>query len=382
MRALALIDAQKMVLSDLPLPEIGPSEVLLKVGAVGLCGTDFHIFEGSANYNFDDRGRLIPLAAQWQVLGHEFCGLVVEVGTAVSGLRVGDRVVVDQGLNCSSRGRHRSDWCEYCQSAASHQCLDYQELGITGEQGALAEFVSIPAVNAIRIENDLALREAVLCEPLGCVMHACQAQMAAHARYRFGGERPIKSVLICGAGPAGLLFTQYLRKVVGYSDLLLVSEPNALRRRLAEGFGATTIDPASVNIVEAIQELTHGEKVQYVIESAGVAGIFGQVPGILRKQGTFLLYGHGHHGADVGVINSVQFLEPAIVAPCGASGSIDLNCRPVITAQALELISAGIIDVSALITHEYATLDAIPNAFTDDRFRHDYVKGIAAFQDL
>ncbi len=379
MKALVLCDAGQMELRDLPQPTPQPHEILLQVGAVGLCGTDFHIYEGKANYNFDTVGRCIPLNEQAQILGHEFCGTVVEVGREVKDLKVGDRVLIDQGINCSSRNLLPEQWCEYCVTGNSHQCSQYEELGLTGRQGALAEFIAVPAVNAICIEGALSFTEAALCEPLGCVIHASQVQMKMPARYTFGGERPIKTVLICGAGPAGLLFTQYLRNVVGYSRQLIVSEPNEKRRKLAEEYGATTIDPTAVDIVEAIQDLTQGERVQYLIESAGVAQLFTQIPGILRKQGTLMMYGHGHHGLDLGAMNSVQFLEPTILSPCGASGAIDENGRPIIHTQALDLLSGGLINVSRLITHQYSSLASISKAFTQDRFAKDYIKGVAVF---
>ncbi len=368
-----------MELRDIPQPALQPHEIALRVGAVGLCGTDFHIYEGKANYNFDANGRRVPLEEQAQILGHEFCGTVVEVGSAVRDLQVGDRVIADQGINCSSRNLPQNQWCEYCLSGDSHQCLQYKEHGITGEQGALAEFIIVPAVNAIRIESDLPLREAALCEPLGCIIHSSQLQMKASARFTFGGAHPINSVLICGAGPAGLLFTQYLRNVVGYTKQLIVSEPNAQRRKLAESYGATTIDPTTNDLVEAVQDLTDGERVQYLIESAGVAQLFAQIPGVLRKQGTLMLYGHGHSGVDLGVFNSVQFLEPTILSPAGASGALDAEGKPVTPAKALDLLSSGLIDVARFITNQYSSLEAVPQAFTQDRFELSYIKGVAVF---
>jgi L-iditol 2-dehydrogenase len=379
MKALAVYEAAKIELRDIPQPALRPHEIVLKVGAVGLCGTDFHIYEGKANYNFEANGRRIPLKEQAQILGHEFCGTIVEVGKDVRDLHIGDRVIVDQGINCSSRNLPRAAWCEYCLSGDSHQCLQYKEHGITGEQGALAELIVVPAVNAIRIESDLPLYEAALCEPLGCILHASELQMKTSARFTFGGERPINSVLILGAGPAGLLFTQYLRRVVGYTKQLLVSEPSAQRRKLAESYGATTIDPTTTDLVEAVQDLTHGERVQYLIESAGVAQLFPHIPGVLRKQGTLLMYGHGHCGVDLGVMNSIQFLEPTIICPGGASGALDGTGRPVTPAKALDLLSSGLIDVSGFITHQYLSLDAVPQAFTQDRFDKGYIKGVAVF---
>ncbi|MFN7927020.1 MAG: alcohol dehydrogenase catalytic domain-containing protein [Blastocatellia bacterium] len=379
MKALVLHDAAAMELRDVPPPVPQSHEVLLRVGAVGLCGTDFHIFEGKANYNFDSVGRVIPLHEEAQILGHEFCGTVVEVGSAVHDLKIGDRVLVDQGINCSSR--RAPQWCEYCDTGNSHQCQHYEELGLTGRPGALAELIAVPAVNAICIEGNLPLAEVALCEPLGCIIHASQVQMNSRARYTFGGARPIRSILICGAGPAGLLFVQYLRNVVGYQHQLIVSEPNEKRRRLAADFGATTIDPSATDLVAAVQDLTHGERVQYLIEAAGVAPLFPLIPGLLRKQGTLLLYGHGHHGADLGVMNSVQFLEPTWLSPCGASGAIDKDGRPVTHKQALDLVSGGVINVKQLITHQYSSLATVPQAFTQDRFDQSYIKGVAVFDN-
>jgi threonine dehydrogenase-like Zn-dependent dehydrogenase len=376
MQALIVTDAEKMELADIPQPPIKPHEVLVKVGAVGLCGTDFHIYEGRANYNTDAAGRVVPLAAEPQVLGHEFSGTVAEVGGAVADLKPGDRVFVDQGLNCSSRGR--IEWCEYCATGNTHQCADYAEHGITGVQGALAEYIAVPAVNAVRIEGGLPAEQAALAEPLGCVAHASEMMQRTPARYTFGGERPVKSVLICGAGPAGLLFTQYLRNVVGYAGLLIVSEPNAGRRALAEGYGATVaVDPTAADLVAAVQDLTRGERIHCLIEAAGVASIFTQIPGLLRKQGTVLMYGHGHHGVDLGVMNNVQFLEPTLVAACGASGAIDPDGRPRTYRQALEMVSGGLIDVARFVTHRYRGLAEVPRAFARDRFAPDYIKGVA-----
>lgn len=381
MKALAVYEAAQMELRDIPQPTLQPHEIALQVGAVGLCGTDFHIYEGKANYNFDANGRRIALAEQAQILGHEFCGTIVEVGKDVRDLQVGDRVIVDQGINCSSRNLPQNQWCEYCLSGDTHQCLQYQEHGIAGKQGALAEFIVVPAVNAIRVESDLPMHEAALCEPLGCIIHASELQMKTSARFTFGGAHPINSVLICGAGPAGLLFTQYLRNVVGYTKQLIVSEPSAQRRKLAEDYGATTIDPTTSDLVGAVQDLTRGERVQYLIESAGVAQIFLQIPGILRKQGTLLMYGHGHFGVDLGVMNSIQFLEPMIICPGGASGALDAHGKPVTPAKALDLLSSGLIDVSRFITHQYPSLEAVPQAFTQDRFDQGYIKGVAVFDN-
>lgn len=375
MKALVLTAPQKLEPREVATPELRPHQVLIRVGAVGLCGTDFHIYEGHANYNADATGRLIPLEEQPQIMGHEFCGTVVEVGRAVQDLKPGDRVIADQGLNCLSRNDDPP--CEYCVTGDSHQCARYAEHGITGLQGALAELVALAAVNAVKIESDIPLEQAVMSEPLGCITHTMEVAQRTPARYQFNGERQIKSALICGAGPAGLLFTQYLRNVIGFEGLLVVSEPNEKRRQLVTEFGAMAIDPTATNLAEAVNDLTHGERINFLIESAGVAPLFKQMPGLLRKQATVVLYGHGHHGVDLGVLNNVQFLEPTLIAPIGASGGFDSDGRPLTYRRSLKLIEAGRINVSKFITHRYTSLEAVPQGFAQDRFSAEYIKGIA-----
>lgn len=378
MRALAVTAPETFEVRRIPRPVPQAHEVLLQVTGVGLCGTDFHIFEGRANYHSDARGRLIPFEEQAQILGHEFCGTVVETGSGVSDLRPGDRVAVDQGLNCNSLNPTQP--CEYCATGNSHQCADYREHGITGLQGALAEFIAVPAINAVKVETDLPTDQTALVEPLGCIIHSTQMLRAATTRYTFGGARPIRNLLICGAGPAGLLFTQYLRNVVGFDGLLIVTEPSAQRRALVLSYGAShAIDPTQEDLVAGVQELTHGERLHCLIESAGIAQLFKQMPGVLRKQATVLLYGHGHHGVDLGVLNNVQFLEPSLISPVGASGGFEADGRPSTYRQALDLLSAGRINVSQFITHRYPTLEDVPRGFQTDRFQPDFIKGVAVF---
>ena len=105
MHAAVLEAPSRIAIRDIPVPKLGPHELLVRVAAVGLCGTDIHIFRGEGNYNMDATGRVIPLEEQAQILGHEFCGEVAEVGSAAKGFEPGDRIVVDQGHNCHSTRR-------------------------------------------------------------------------------------------------------------------------------------------------------------------------------------------------------------------------------------------------------------------------------------
>jgi threonine dehydrogenase-like Zn-dependent dehydrogenase len=378
MKASVLCDVRRIEVRDVPRPVVSPYEVLVRVSAVGLCGTDAHIFAGHANYNTNDYGQSIPLALQPQILGHEIAGVVEEVGGAVEDLRPGDRVVVDQGLNCVSR--RRDVLCEYCRTENSHQCEFYREHGITGLPGGLAEFIAVPAVNALRINAPVRASIAALVEPLGCVVHSSDFVVRARTRYAINAETPerrVRSVLICGAGPAGLLFTQYLRAVLRYEGALFVSDPNARKRDLARSLGADeVIDPAACDLVEVVREHTGGKGVEYLIEASGVGEVFNSIPGLICKQATVLLYGHGHAGTDLSVLNNILFREPVLVSSVGASGGFEADGRPSVYARALQLIEQEQIIIPALITHEYRSLDDVQVALSTDIHADDYVKGV------
>ena len=378
MKASVLCDVRRLEVRDIPRPTISPYEVLVRVSAVGLCGTDVHIFAGHANYNTNEYGQAIPLALQPQILGHEITGVVAQVGSAVSDLSAGDRVVIDQGLNCVSR--RREVLCEYCRTNNSHQCEFYREHGITGLPGGLAEFIAVPAVNAIKITAPLEASTAALVEPLGCIIHSSDMVAQVHARHTVNAgsaERRVRSVLICGAGPAGLLFTQYLRNVLSYEGLLFVSDPSERKRELAKRLGADeAIDPIGADLVELVHEHTGGKGVEYLIEASGSGDVFRSMPGLICKQATVLLYGHGHARTELSVLSGILFKEPVLVSSVGASGGFESDGRPAVYTRALNLIEEKKIDIAPLITHRYASFADVERALSSDIHNPDYVKGV------
>src|ERR1700683_1342573 len=379
MKACVLCAVGRMEVREVAQPRPGARDVLLRISAVGICGTDAHIFSGHANYNTDAAGKTVPLSLQPQILGHEISGQVAEVGGEVRDLAVGDRVVIDQGLNCVSAGRAAR--CEYCLSGDSHQCAFYTEHGITGLPGGLAEFIAVPASNAVRLTAGLDMREAALSEPLGCVIHSSDAVARAQTRFAIGAsaERRVRHVLICGAGPSGVLHLQYLRRGLGYDGLVMVSEPNAMKRGLAAKFGADVVlDPSNGDIGAAVREHTKGGGVEYLIEASGQGRAFAAISSLIRKQATVLLYGHGHAGFELSLLNNVMFKEPCLVTPVGASGGFEEDGRPSTYARALLLIEQGKISVAPFITHRFGSLGDVQGALAGGMNAADYVKGVVA----
>jgi L-iditol 2-dehydrogenase len=378
MRAACLVAPGRLELRPWPRPEPGPRDVLVRPVAVGLCGTDFLIFSGGANYNTDPLGRPVPLEREPQVLGHEIAAVVEEVGREVADLEVGDRVVIDQGLNCLSAGR--AEACEYCATGDSHQCERYAEHGITGLSGGMAERLAIPAVNAVRLESDLPLETAALTEPLACILHTLDVTGRARTRYRLDAREErerIRTILITGAGPAGLLFLQVLRNVLGFQGAVLVSEPDAAKRALASRFGGDALDPGARDLAAEVDQRTEGRKAELLIEASGSGPLWELVPGLTRKQATIVMYGYGHAGVGLEVFNPVQFREPVLVTTTGASGGFDPDGRPRVYRRALRLIEEGRVDAASLVTHRYQGLEALPRAFSGEHLRPGYVKGVA-----
>ncbi len=373
MKALVLEDVTRFAVRERPAPAMNARDVLIRIGAVGICGTDLHIFNGFANYNRDEHGYQIPLTKAPQILGHEFCGVVEAVGKDVTKFSPGDRVIADQVLNCHSK--RRDPLCEYCGTGDSHQCAYLDEMGITGLPGAFADFVSLPEPNVLKLPAEVPMTKAAIIEPMACVLHASDRMERSVNRYEFEGKYRIRNILITGAGPSGLLFIQYLRNVKK------IRRPNLHCRHAGQPSGAGGkagrhhARRANTRHRDGDRKRTKGELIHYWIDASGAGPIFDLPPLIMRRQATFLFYGSGHTGRDVGCLVPFQFMETNIVTSCGASGGFEADGTPVVYRRSMEYVRDGLIHTEPLLTHHYQYLDELQNAFQVDALADDFIKG-------
>lgn len=377
MHASVLVDVGRIETRTVTRPVPGDRDVLVKIAACGICGSDFHIFTGEGNWNLDHEGRPVPLTIEPQILGHEITGTVQEIGSAVDDLEIGDRVVLDQGINCVSSGR--DPLCEYCASGSCHLCEEYAEHGITGLPGGFAEYIALPAVNAIRIESKLSFGAATLTEPTACILRALDRFDRSGARYRFQAEKPnerIRTVVIAGGGPAGQLFLQLLRREIGFEGTIILSDQSKHKRAVATRAGAVAVDIPTEVVEEAILEHSNGRRCELVIDACGAGSIWKDVPTWIRKQAGIIMYGYGRRGASMELLNALQWREPVLVTPAGASGGFDSDGRPSIYRRALRLIENGTIEAETLLTHEYDDLDRLQGVLESEMAGTDYLKGV------
>ncbi|KAL3454976.1 chaperonin 10-like protein [Aspergillus heterothallicus] len=261
MRALRYEKPGNYDVANVPLPEIRENDVLIKVKACGVCGTDLHIHEGGFLAKFP----LIP--------GHEVVGVVAAVGPRVSRLAVGDRVVADNSELCGE--------CFYCLRGQELFCENFEAHGVT-LNGGFAEYCAYPANKVFKF-NNLSDVSATLIEPASCAAHGLDRLAAA----------PGSSILLFGAGPTGLILAQMLKRNGG--SHVVVAAPEGLKMELAQSLGAgheyvalSRADPTA-----QLQELRSRNPTGFdiVIEATGNIDILNESIGYVRRGGKLLVYG-------------------------------------------------------------------------------------------
>jgi len=218
-----------LAMGDLPTPPVGHNDVLIKINKTAICGTDMHIF------NWDpwaQRTIHVPMA-----IGHEYCGSIVEMGSEVRGLAIGDRVSGEGHITCGH--------CRNCRAGRRHLCRNTVGVGVN-RQGCFAEYLSLPAVNAFKLPDSIDDDVAAILDPFGNAVHTALA-------FNMVGE----DVLITGAGPIGIMAVAVAR-FVGARHIV-ITDVNDYRLSLAAKMGATRV----VNVLsESLDETMAGLRMQ------------------------------------------------------------------------------------------------------------------------
>ncbi len=305
----ALITAPHTIeIADVPDPTPRDGEVVIRVAASGLCGTDIHIVEGEYAANLP----IIP--------GHEFSGTVVAVGRGVHELRVGDRVTADPNIPCLR--------CSFCHDGRVNLCDNYAALGVTINGGS-AEYLAVQEHLCVRVPDNVALRDAALVEPLSCALHA----------WDLIGRSDGLRVGLYGSGTMGLMMLQ-----------------------LAQHLGAASIDVIDINphkLVAATElgAATHASSIEanpgdgwdLVIDATGAAPAIQDGLAHVRKGGTFLQFGVAHPDATVTI--SPYWIYDKEIRILGAV------CPQHSFERSVGLLARGVIDPNLLISDEYPIED-------------------------
>ncbi len=240
MKALVFKDVGKLVLEDIPIPKVkAPDDVLLKVNAVGICGSDVKILEGKHHFKKDT------------VLGHEFCGEVVEVGSHVRYVKVGDRVAIDNNIRCG--------FCSFCRMGLSSQCVEIKTsaLGVMRD-GGYAQYCLVPEKQCFGLPDEIDDILGTQVETLATVVNGMNTLLML----------PYDYALVLGFGPIGYLFAQFARNIAAK---VAVTEIDPFRISVAKECGLTVWNPNQDDIEAKITEFTYGRKADIVIEATGNA---------------------------------------------------------------------------------------------------------------
>jgi len=313
MRAV-IIDAPASIrVDDVPEPAPRSDELLIRVEACGICGTDLHIIDGES-----------PLARYPVIPGHEFAGEVVALGCDIAqnngngeaNITVGSRVAVDPNLYCGH--------CDFCRTGRENLCIHYSALGVT-RNGAIAQYVAVPLAAAYVLPDSVSWREAALIEPISCAVHGM------HSLNPRSGD----TFLIVGAGTMGLLLLQ-LAHYGGASRVAMV-DVNPQRLQHAQQLGAT-------HTYSDIQQALADEPLGFncVIDATGIPAVIENAFMAVKRGGKFLVFGVASHEARISLSPfRIYNDEITILGSMAVLYSFQ---------AALDLLSGGVIDTQTILT--------------------------------
>ncbi len=271
MRALVKREAETGIwLEDVPKPEIGPNDVLIRVKRTAICGTDVHIYE------WDDwAASTIPVP---MTVGHEFMGEIVEMGSEVRGLHEGDRVSAEGHVTCGH--------CRRCRAGARHLCRNTVGIGVN-RPGAFAEYVSVPAMNVYKLPDAVTDDMGAILDPFGNAVHTALT-------FDLVGE----DVLITGAGPIGAMAAAVARHAGARN--IVITDLNDFRLDLAKRMGATrTVNVKTETLDDVMAELGMTEGFDVGLEMSGVPAGFSDMLRTMNHGGKVALLGIMPDGAGI-----------------------------------------------------------------------------------
>ncbi len=327
MKALLLTAPSTLELTDFPEPPIGPDDVLVRVRACGICGSDIHGWDGSS-------GRRRPPL----IMGHEASGEVARVGPAVQRWQVGDRVTFDSTIYCGE--------CSYCRSGQVNLCDDRRVIGVSPleykQHGAFAEYVAVPERILYRLPDGLGYPQAAMIEPVSIAVHGVRRVLPNAGEQRgprqseLGG--PAVAVVV-GSGMIGLLVIQVLRWA-GIEHVIAVDIEDK-RLAIARTLGATsTLNSASGEVAREIARLTQGRGADYAFEVVGISPTLSLALESLRRGGSAVLVGNLSAKTDF-PMQAVVTRELTVYGTCASAGEYPL---------CLDLIARGIIRVDPMMS--------------------------------
>jgi len=313
MKALLLSSYKHLELADLPVPTPTADEVLIRVAACGICGSDVHGYDGGS-------GRRIPPI----VMGHEAAGVISAVGSSVKNSAVGDRVTFDSTVYCGA--------CPNCLRGDINLCDNRQVLGVScgdyRRAGAFAEFVAVPARILHRLPENLPFAEAAMLEAVAVAIHAVNL---AHLQ-------PTDTALVIGAGTIGILTLQAVR--AAGCKKVFVTDVDQDRLNLAAKLGATEALLSNENLQSKILELTNNQGVDIALECVGRNETVATAIDSTRKGGTVVLVGNITPNVNL-PLQKVVSRQIRLQGSCASSGEYP---------RAIDLMASGTIKVKPLIT--------------------------------
>ena len=319
MRAAYLVEPGRFELREVPRPEPGPDEALIRIERTGICGTDIHIFHG--HYAADS----LPM-----IPGHEMMGHVAGLGANVTWLEEGQPVVIDNNIGCTR--------CYWCRRNEILNCPTMRQMGIHMD-GGFADYISVPARLVLPAPADVPAEVLALTEPLACVVRA-----ARKAQVTFG-----QSVVVIGAGPIGNLHVQLLR-TIGAAPII-VTDVSPERLAMAPADFAVLPDALDDTVMQA----TDGRGADIVIESVGNIALYKKAQQLIRKGGHLGVFGLTGAGEtlEIDVLQTI-LTETSLKGSVAGMGQ-DMH-------DALTLLTYGRIDTKPFLGADYA-LEDIQSAF-------------------